>query len=163
MLQSYTPRQRATLFARLLAVQSLYAFHFSSDQSLEEVLENILHSKDFWGIEIFMDLKDEDILKHVDQKLSLFLFKGAVKKSEELNACIAKHLTKDWSLDRLDLVMLCLLKVALFELFYREEVPYKVVISEYIKLASFFFEEDELKFINAILDQAAKAVIKGEE
>lgn len=50
-----------------------------------------------------------------------------------------------------------LLRVATFELMYRQEVPYRVVINEAIILAKEFAEQDSHKFVNGVLDKVVKA------
>ena len=50
------------------------------------------------------------------------------------------------------------LRVALFELKMREDVPYKVAINEAIELAKTFGAEDSHKFVNGVLDKAAPVI-----
>lgn len=46
----------------------------------------------------------------------------------------------------------------MYELSYREDVPYKVAINEGIELAKVFGAEDSHKFVNGVLDKAAPSV-----
>jgi N utilization substance protein B len=62
----------------------------------------------------------------------------------------------DRGLDQLDAVGHAILLLALAELSYREDVPVKVVINEAVKLAKRFGAADSYRFVNAVLDRAAK-------
>ncbi len=60
----------------------------------------------------------------------------------------------------LDMMELALLRLAMYEMTRREDVPYKVVINEAIELAKVFAAEDSHKFVNGVLDIAAPHVRK---
>ncbi|MCE7629480.1 transcription antitermination factor NusB, partial [Vibrio fluvialis] len=60
----------------------------------------------------------------------------------------------------LDMMELALLRLAMYEMTRREDVPYKVVINEAIELAKVFAAEDSHKFVNGVLDKAAPHVRK---
>ncbi|MHC6803186.1 transcription antitermination factor NusB, partial [Vibrio antiquarius] len=53
-----------------------------------------------------------------------------------------------------------LLRLAMYEMTRREDVPYKVVINEAIELAKVFAAEDSHKFVNGVLDKAAPHIRK---
>jgi N utilization substance protein B len=61
-------------------------------------------------------------------------------------------------LEELGQVEKAILRVAMYELSYREDVPFKVAINEGIELAKVFGAEDSHKFVNGVLDKAAPAV-----
>lgn len=61
----------------------------------------------------------------------------------------------DRSLDAVNGVELALLRCAVFELVERLDVPYKVVINEYVALAKKFGATDSFKYINGVLDKVA--------
>ncbi|MEE9328914.1 MAG: transcription antitermination factor NusB, partial [Parvularculaceae bacterium] len=64
------------------------------------------------------------------------------------------------TLKRLDATARAILRAGIFELIRRPDVPYRVVIDEYVELANNFFDEGttEASFINGVLDSAAKDV-----
>lgn len=72
-----------------------------------------------------------------------------------LDAAIAPALT-DRSLDEINPVEMALLRMSIFELKERLDVPYKVVINESVALAKKFGAADSHKFINAVLDKAVE-------
>ena len=66
-------------------------------------------------------------------------------------------MAKDWKLARIDATARAILRAGLFELIRRPDVPARVVIDEYVEIAKAFFENgDEPKFVNGVLDAAAR-------
>ena len=63
-------------------------------------------------------------------------------------------------LQDLDQMELALLRLAMYEMVKREDVPFKVVINEAIELAKLFGAEDSHKFVNGVLDKAAPTLRK---
>ncbi len=94
-------------------------------------------------------------MKGVDLGYFHELLAGASRSAEALDEII-KPLAKDRSLDELDPVTLSLLRMSLYELQERIDVPYRVVIHEAVNLAKKFGPEDSQKFVNGILDKAAR-------
>lgn len=76
-------------------------------------------------------------------------------QSNELDRGIAPFLHK-WTLDRLPLVDLFCLRMALSELRYFDDVPLRVTINEYIELSRMFGTDESPVYINAILDKLAR-------
>ena len=74
---------------------------------------------------------------------------------QELDACIAKH-CDTWSIDRLSKVDLSILRLAVAEMHFMENIPYKVAVSEAVELAKKYSEEKAPQFINGILRAVAE-------
>jgi N utilization substance protein B len=68
----------------------------------------------------------------------------------------------DISLDQIDPVTLALLRMSCYELRYRMDVPYKVVINESLRLSKKFGATDSFKFINGVLDKVASRLRSAE-
>jgi len=68
----------------------------------------------------------------------------------------------DWRLTRIDSIVRAILRAAAFELMELEDVPPRVVISEYIEVAHAFFEGDEPRVVNGVLDSLARKLRPGE-
>jgi N utilization substance protein B len=68
----------------------------------------------------------------------------------------------DMALHELDPITLALLRLATYELRFRVDVPYKVVINEALRLAKKFGATDSYKFINGVLDKVAARLRAGE-
>ena len=80
---------------------------------------------------------------------------GIEKNKEEIDNLIAKYLKEKWSLDRIAKVNLSLIKIAIFEMLYKE-IPYKVVINEVVELAKKYSDDTAPQFINGILASIVK-------
>jgi transcription antitermination protein NusB len=64
----------------------------------------------------------------------------------------------DRSLDKIDPISLALLRMSAYELRFRMDVPYKVIINEALRLAKKFGANDSYKFVNGVLDRVAGSV-----
>ncbi len=82
------------------------------------------------------------------------LVEGVVARREELDLLI-KSKAQHWALPRMARVDLNLLRLAAYELLYRDDVPKKVVINEAIEVAKKYGSEDSSAFVNGILDEFA--------
>lgn len=84
------------------------------------------------------------------------LFEGAVGWVADIDKLLAQH-AENWRLDRMAAIDRNILRLGVYELRYRSDVPPKVVISEALALAKKFSDADGPAFINAILDAVHKA------
>jgi N utilization substance protein B len=87
------------------------------------------------------------------------LVQGVLEHCPELDRLIEQY-SENWRLDRINLVDRNILRMALFELLYCEEIPPKVTINEAIDLGKRFGSEDSGSFINGILDCIQHEVIR---
>jgi transcription antitermination protein NusB len=74
---------------------------------------------------------------------------------------IDQQLATGWRLARIDSIVRAILRAATLELIELPEVPPRVIISEYIEVARAFFEGDEPKLVNGVLDQLARKLRPG--
>ena len=88
------------------------------------------------------------------------LISGIVENVEHLDEVFEPFLSRP--LKDLDQVEKAILRLGTFELLYRQDVPYKVVINEAIMLAKEFAEQDSHKFVNGVLDKVVRAVQRGQ-
>ena len=80
------------------------------------------------------------------------LVEGVVSRRAELDAVI-KGRAQHWALSRMARVDLNLLRLAVFELLYRNDIPKKVVINEAVEIAKKYGSEESSAFVNGILDE----------
>jgi N utilization substance protein B len=80
------------------------------------------------------------------------LFLGACRKLPELDAGIEKA-SANWSLRRISPIDLALIRLAYFEMLYREDIPNKASLNEAIEIAKNFGDQDSTSFINGVLDK----------
>ena len=128
--------------ARECAVQALYSWQLSKNDIADVELEFLTE----------LDVKDVDIAYFRE------LLAGVANSAEKLDALMAPYLSRQ--LDELGQVERAILRLALFELSKRQDVPYKVAINEAIELAKTFGAEDSHKFVNGVLDKAGPHIRK---
>ena len=87
------------------------------------------------------------------------LVQGVLEHCPELDRLIEEY-SEHWRLDRIDMIDRNILRMALFELLYCEEIPPKVTINEAIDLGKRFGSEDSGSFINGILDRVQNEVVR---
>ncbi len=102
-------------------------------------------------------LSEQDV-KDVDIAYFRELLSGVAVNAASLDALMAPFLSRQ--LEELGQVERAVLRIALFELSKRDDVPYKVAINEAIELAKTFGAEDSHKFVNGVLDKVAPTVRK---
>jgi len=84
---------------------------------------------------------------------------GVLEHCEELDRLIERY-SENWRLDRIDLIDRNILRMALFELLYCEDIPPKVTINEAIDLGKRYGSDDSGSFINGILDRIQNEVVR---
>ncbi len=136
--------------ARLGAVQALYQMDLAQTDLTDILAEFPSHRL---GGEL-----DGDQYEDADVAFFRDIVTGVVRSQRELDPEIDRVLAKGWTLSRLDSTLRAILRAGAYELKARMDVPYRVVINEYMDVAKAFFEDDEPKFVNGALDHLAKAL-----
>jgi transcription antitermination protein NusB len=85
------------------------------------------------------------------------LVNGVMTHLAEIDGRIAEK-SKHWSMSRMARVDLNILRLAVFELLYRPDIPKNVTMNEAIEVAKKFGAEDSASFVNGILDEIASSV-----
>ena len=116
--------------SRSLAVQGIYSWQVSQNPIAD----------------IEQQLLLENNVKHLD----------VVLHHSKLDEAIKPFLERPF--EDIDLVEKAVLRVSAYELKYRLDVPYKVIINEAIELAKAFAADDSHKFVNGILDKAVRVL-----
>lgn len=78
------------------------------------------------------------------------LVKGVAEHATELDELISSH-AKDWTIERMPVIDRNLLRMALFEMLYQDDVPAPVAINEAVELAKIYSTEDSSRFVNGLL------------
>ncbi len=81
---------------------------------------------------------------------SLSLYNGVSEKAQELDGYISGIL-KGWKLSRIPKINLAILRIAVYEMKYAEDVPESVAINEAVELAKKYSGKEDASFINGIL------------
>jgi N utilization substance protein B len=82
--------------------------------------------------------------------LTVELLEGVEDHRDELDTLISEH-ARGWTIERMPVLDVNILRIGLYELRYRPEVPTAVVIDEAVKLAKRFSTDDSGKFVNGML------------
>ncbi len=93
------------------------------------------------------NLKADDV---IDREYMAQMCKLLSEKSDEIDAMINKY-AKNWSVNRMAKVDLAILRLAICEILFVEEIPNKVSINEAIEMAKLYCDDKTPKFINGIL------------
>lgn len=88
-------------------------------------------------------------------KYAKALFEGVDSKKDELDEVINTY-SKGWKTNRLPKVNLAILRLAIYEIKYVDDVPQSVAINEAVELAKKYSGEGDYSFINGILGSVAK-------
>ena len=84
--------------------------------------------------------------------------RGVREHCEELDALIGGNLKAGWKISRISKVSLALMRLAVYEMLYRDEVPVSVSINEAVELSKKYTTEEDTSFINGVLGSVAKAI-----
>jgi N utilization substance protein B len=136
--------------ARLAAVQALYQMEASGDGVEAVILEFRTHRL---GAD-----PESGRPCAADDGFFADLLRGVVRLQEKIDPLINRHLSRNWTLARLDSTARAILRAAAFELIHRADVPALAVIDEYLDIAAGFFGDEDRRFINAVLDAMARDV-----
>lgn len=139
--------------ARLAAVQALYQMDVGGTGVLEVVAEYEAHR-------LGQDIDGDTYLK-ADASWFRSIVSGVVRDQVKIDPLVRSALLEDWPLSRLDATVRAILRAGTFEILERKDVPTAVIVTEYVEIARAFFDDDEPKLVNAVLDRIAKQ-IRGE-
>ncbi len=130
--------------ARRLAMQGLYEWQMSGN-TIDKIISQYA--------------VDEQ-MRNVDEAYFRELSNGVIEQVDELDRSITSYINRSY--DEIDPVEKAVLRLGAYELKYKPEVPYRVVINEAVELAKIFGAEASHKFINGVMDKLA-AELRGVE
>lgn len=97
-----------------------------------------------------------------DAQFFTSLIRGTVRAQRDVDPVIDKSLAEGWRLVRVDSLVRAILRAGVFELMERPDVPVRVVLNEYIDVARAFYDGEEPKLVNGVLDRIARQLRPGE-
>ena len=142
--------RRARAVARLTAVQALYQMEMTQASWRTIALE-------FESHRAVQEIDDEEMAK-ADRKHFRKVLEGAVAEQSRIDRGIDTVLKAEWPIKRIDPTLRALFRAAGAEFLTMPKVPPKVVINEYVEVAKAFFEGEESRFANAVLDQLSRTL-----
>ena len=126
---------------RELTFRLIYSLEIQKVEDLEEQIELYMQCN---------DIEEDDAKEYIKDAIL-----GINKNIVEIQGLIEKNLKADWKIDRISKIDLSLLKLAIYEIKYKN-IPYKVAINEILELAKKYGEETSKNFINGILASVVK-------
>lgn len=135
--------------ARLAAIQALYQMDMTAIESPRVIAEFEAHR-------LGQEIEGRQICE-VEATFFRDLVDGVVREQLRIDPLIDRHLAEGWRLHRLDSILRAILRAGAYEILNRPDIPARVVICEYVDLAHAFFEGEEAKVVNGILDKLARA------
>lgn len=126
--------------AREIAFKLVFAGNFQEGEiNVDEMTETLVK-----------ELNKANEVNKEDLEYIKSISKGVSEKVSELDEAISKHL-KGWKMERICKTDLAILRLAIYEILYREDIPYKVSVNEAVELAKSFGEDSSPAFINGVL------------
>jgi len=155
--------------ARERAVQFLFQYDLNPSENVDEALNH------FWGSQRSAAIADEKTghahwgqtvelppISPEETSLREFaepLIRGTLEHRLEADELIKKH-AKNWELHRIAAVDRNILRLAIYEMLHREDIPPVVSINEAVDIAKKFSTEDSGKFVNGILDKIRSELLR---
>ncbi len=135
--------------ARLGAVQALYQMDIAGTD-FSEVLAQ-------FGAGRMGEIFEDGECGEADFEFLKDIVEGVVREQHGIDRAIEDHLAAAWTLARLDSTLRAVLRAGAYELMFRADVPARVSITEYVDVAHAFFEAEEPRVVNGVLDALARA------
>ncbi|CAM4508449.1 MAG: transcription antitermination factor NusB [Paenibacillus macerans] len=137
--------------AREIAIQSLYHMEMNEVEAEEAV--SMLLSEAAGDNEGEVKLSDAE----GDKAFVLELVNGTWSRKDAIDGLLSDYL-KGWQISRLSKVDRQVLRLAAYEMIFRDDVPGKVAVNEAIELAKHFGTEESGKFVNGVLGKMIQDV-----
>jgi N utilization substance protein B len=102
---------------------------------------------------------DEYAIEGGDKKYVLDVAEGVQKNSEEIDKSIEDS-ASSWSVTRISKVDLAILRLATYEIKFREDIPVSVSINEAVELAKKYSGDESGAFVNGVLGKVAEGIEK---
>ena len=154
--------------ARERAVQFLFQHDLNPPENLELALGQ------FWNSQRAAAIEDEKGMAHWGEKVELPpptteetetrlfaepLIKGVLQNRDAIDAHIKEH-CKNWDFNRIAAVDRNIMRLAIFEMLHRDDIPPVVSINEAVDIAKKFSTQDSGKFVNGILDKVRGGLMR---
>lgn len=130
--------------AREVAFKVIFELAFQHDEEANKLFEKLVEAS-----EEKYEITEEDNV-YVRE-----IVEGIQSNESSIDEKIKSHL-KDWSFERISKVDIAILRLAIYEISYREDIPCKVSINEAVELAKIYSEESSPAFINGVLAEIIK-------
>ena len=138
--------------ARQAALCMIFDYSFHCDEKPEEQLELYIDN--------FQDEKEKCIRDELrNDKYFTKVYFGVISNIPEIDEMIEKC-SKKWNVARISRVSKSIMRLALYEIMYMDDIPEEVSINEAVELAKKFDNDDSFSFVNGILGAAVREIAK---
>lgn len=122
---------------RKIAFQTLFALNSNPEADAREIYQDLISEIS----------SEATIPAYLEQ-----LVNGVLTKQADIDGIIEQYLKQNWTLARLNKTDLLILRLAVYEIKFEEELPNKIALDEALQLAKEFSDEKSRRFINGILN-----------
>lgn len=136
--------------ARESAIKFLFSIDFNKEEDLEEMLGEFFDAPDEQIDDEYQDMLSENDIKYAEE-----VIKGTIDNMQHIDKLIQGNIT-GWTKDRIIKVDLAVLRLALYEILYRDDIPDSVAINEAIELAKKYSTEESGSFVNGVLGKIVR-------
>lgn len=121
--------------ARDNAFKCIYELEFDNEKNVDKLLEFCYTENE----------NQNDEKKYIDVVVN-----GVKENLESIDNIILSKL-KNWSMDRIAKIDLAILRLAIYEIMYMEDIPVKVTANEAVELAKLYGNNDSKSFVNGVI------------
>lgn len=146
--------------ARKSAFKALYSFNYVDNKDIDEIIDGCLCEEHIFWIDeedntklLFRSISEKD------KEFFVQLVKGTLKNIITIDNIIEVNL-KSWKMKRIAKVDLAILRMAIYEILYRDDIPNSVAINEAVELGKAYGTDDSGSFINGVLGRIVKEIDK---
>ncbi len=136
----------------MASVQALYEFEINARAaSTEDLIATVTNNYTAADFKSIFEIPDGVSVKlHANYMSELVTY--TINNLSKIDNIIIMHLAPGWTYEAMHVALVSILRVAIAELLYFPEVPYKVIINEFTTLASEIVKDAEVPFVNSLLD-----------
>ena len=116
---------------RVIIIQKLYSSFFNEDNNI-------------------------DFPKHRFKKFIKDIVNGTIERNDLILEELKNKLGNDFVFEKLDKILLTILKAAVYEFMYKPNLSINIIIKEYLNSSNFFLDDSQTKYLNALLDNLGK-------
>lgn len=122
----------------------IYQLQFHNIDELSFLSENYLK-----------EIEEIENITNKDKQFILDELNGTMKNLVEIDRLISENLVR-WTIERINKIDLCLLRLAIYEMKFSKDIPVSVAINEAVNLAREYSGDDSPSFINGLLGKVSK-------
>lgn len=145
--------------ARMAAVQALYQMDLAG-ADVADVIDEFERLRFNARKSVYEEANAggdvENSLRGADPVFFAEILRGVVRRQRDIDPMVDQQLASGWRLKRVDSILRAILRAGVFELVERPDVPARATLNEYINVAHAFFDGDEPRVVNGVLDALAR-------